>query len=94
MHFLINHLVNTTIEFLLSLNSFLVSQTRRPSVSKFHVDNFRRPELNSWLLPSEKQPQNHRPFSEQNENNRISRLRTFSDENDLSKNRRQATNIG
>ncbi len=86
------------------MNNFVVfnaffTQHRRSSVSKQRNDSFRRPELTSWLLPSEKQQQqqlqqNQRPFSEQNENNHNHRLRTLSDENDFFKNRRQATVIG
>jgi hypothetical protein len=51
------------------------------------VDNFRRPELSSWLLPSEKQQQ-------QNDGNRNNRLRILSNENELFNNRRLATAIG
>lgn len=61
--------------------------------SNIPVDNFRRPELTSWLLPSEKQQQqqqNRRPFSEQIDNTRNQRLRTLSDEN----NQRQVKPIG
>jgi hypothetical protein len=83
------------------VNNFVVfnaffTQHRRSSVSKQRNDSFRRPELTSWLLPSEKQQQlqrNERPFSEKNENNHNPRLRTLSDENDVFKNRRQATTI-
>jgi hypothetical protein len=72
---------------------FLVSQSRKSSASRqFHdksvpVDNFRRPELSSWLLPSEKQQQ-------QNDGNRNNRLRILSNENELFNNRRLATAIG
>lgn len=60
-----------------------------------YVDNFRRQESTPWLMPSEKRQQpNARPFSEQNENSRPNRIRTYSEENDLLKNRRQATTIG
>jgi hypothetical protein len=105
MHFLIDHLVSERIKkifFFSFINSFfLVSQNRKSSASKQRNDlsllndNFPRQELTSWLLPSEKQQQqNHRPFSEINENNRNNRLRTLSDENELFMNRRQTTIIG
>jgi len=41
------------------------------------------------MMPSEKQ--NHRPFTEQNDNHRNNRIRTVSDQNELFKNRRQVT---
>lgn len=59
------------------------SQNRRLSASK------QRQELTSWLLPSEKQ----RPYSEQYDINRSSRLRMLSEENDLFKNQRQMTRM-
>jgi hypothetical protein len=84
------------IIFLLFINSsFLVSQSQKSSASKSRddkslpVDNFRRQESTPWMMPSEKQ--NHRPFSEKNDNYRNNRIRTVSDQNELFKNRRQVT---
>jgi hypothetical protein len=95
MHFLIEHLVSQVMKIILRLfrNLFLVSQNQRSSALKQYVDNFRRQESTAWLLSSEKQ-QDHRPISEQIENNRGNRLRALSNDNDVFKNRRQATTIG
>ena len=77
------------------MNNFVVYNAFfNKSPARHYVDNFRRQESTAWMLPSDKrQQQNPRPFSEQNENSRLNRIRTYSEENDAFKNRRQATTI-
>jgi len=62
-----------------------MTQNRRLSASK------QRQELTSWMLPSERPKP--RPYSEQNDGYRQSRLRTLTDENELFRNPRQTTTI-
>ncbi|UJR37170.1 hypothetical protein I4U23_029879 [Adineta vaga] len=91
--------VNNFVVFNAFFNRAPIIQSRKSSASRrFHdnnvpVDNFRRPELTSLLLPSEKQQAYRRPCPEQTDGYANTRVRTKSDENELLNNRRQATII-
>ncbi|CAF0904921.1 unnamed protein product [Adineta ricciae] len=69
------------------------SASRRVHDNSVPVDNFRRPELTSWLLPSEKQQANRRPYSEQIDGYAGNRVQKLSDEGELDHSRRQAAAI-
>ncbi|CAF0800362.1 unnamed protein product [Adineta steineri] len=82
--------VNNFVVFSGFFNRAPTLQGRKSSASRqFHdnnapVDNFRRQEVSSWLLPSEKQRQqqpNRQLYAEKTDEYSNNRLRTFSDEN-------------